>query len=114
MKDDYGNRHNKFSNCVHIKIIDDKAPVKTAVVDRVMFSIDFTNHVNVFHDDQLLLDTCAGESVFRTDSLFYDIVHAQVPMVVNSVNSKGEPMVITQCGTTDFGVVFYYECRLLT
>ena len=109
VKHDYKNNHVKFSNCVHIKIIDDKAPVKTAVVDRVMFNIDFTNHFNVFHDNQLLIDTCAGESVFRTDSLFYDIVHAPVPMVVNGVNSKGEPIVITQCGTMDFGVVYYYS-----
>ena len=69
-----------------------------------MFSIVFTNE---FHDHQLLLDTCAGESVFRTKTLFYDIVPAPTPMVVSGVNSKGEPMVIRECGNTDFGVVYH-------
>jgi hypothetical protein len=102
------NKNVQFSDCVQIKIIDKFVPRKTAVADRVVFSINFTDHVNVFHDNQLLLDTCAGESVFRTDTLFYDIVDAPVPMVVNGVDSKGQPMVITQSGTTDFGIVYYY------
>ena len=55
----------------------------------------------------MLLDTCAGESVFRTATLFYDIVHADTPMVVNGVNSRGESLVIRECGITDFGLVFY-------
>ena len=55
----------------------------------------------------MLLDTCAGESVFRSDILFYDITHAHTPMIINGVNSMGEPMIVTQCGNTDFGIVYY-------
>ena len=61
----------------------------------------------MFHDNQLLLDTCASESVFRTKSLFYEIAKSQIPMLVSGVNSKGKPLVITECGNTDFGVVYY-------
>ena len=81
--------------------------IKTAVVDSAVFSLDITNNSDVFADNQLLLDTCAGESVFRTATLFYDIVPADTPMVVNGVNSRGEPMVIRERGTTDFGSVYY-------
>ena len=105
---DNNNRHVKFSNIKYIKQLDDEEEDEDATtVDSVVFSIDCMNDNNVFHDHQLLLDTCAGESVFRTKTLFYDIVPAHTPMVVNGVNSKGEPMVIRECGKTDFGVVYY-------
>ena len=73
----------------------------------VIFSIDFTELDNSFPDNHILLDTCAGESVFRTDNLFYDIITSRVPLLVSGVNSRGEPLVITECGNTDFGIVYY-------
>ena len=76
-------------------------------MDSVAFSIDVTNAIDVFHDYQILLDTCAGESVFKTSSLFYEIQSTHTPLVVNGVNSKGEPMVIRESGYTDFGLVYY-------
>ena len=100
--------HVQIFKYVQIKFIDDEAPVsETPAVDSNIFSIDITNDSDVFADNQLLLDTCAGESVIRTAALFYDIVPAVTPMVVNGVNSRGEPLVIRDCGTTDFGVVYY-------
>ena len=102
------NKHVRFSDCIYIKIIDDpQTKKKTAVVDSAVFSLDITNNSDVFADNQLLLDTCAGESVFRTATLFYDIVPADTPMVVNGVNSRGEPMVIRERGLTNFGSVYY-------
>ena len=93
---------------VQIKFRDDEAPVSdTLAVDSNIFSIDITNDSDVFADNQLLLDTCAGESVFRTAALFYDIVPADTPMVVNGVKSRREPMMIKERGTTDFGLVYY-------
>ena len=86
---------------------DEDAEMDALVVDSNVFSIDITDERDVFGDDQSLLDTCAGESVFRTGTLFYDIVHAPTPMIVNGINSRGEPLVITECGTTDFGLVYY-------
>ena len=101
-------KHVRISNIVQIKFIDDRESVMDPIaVDSNVFSIDITDNPDAFGDDQLLLDTCAGESVFRTSTLFYDIVHAPTPMVVNGVNSRGEPMVITERGTTDFGLVYY-------
>ena len=102
------NRHIKFSNIIHIKQLDDEDDVEDVTAeDAVVFSLDVTDDNNVFDDNQLLLDTCAGESVFRSDTLFYNITHAHTPMVISGVNSQGEPMVVTQCGKTDFGVVYY-------
>ena len=102
------NKHARFSDCTYIKVIDDPQTERiTAVADSAVFSLDITNDSDVFADDQLLLDTCAGESVFRTATLFYDIVPADIPMVVNGVNSRGELMVIRERGTMDFGLVYY-------
>ena len=101
-------KHVRISKYVQIKFIDDEAPVSdTPAVDSNIFSIAITNDSDVFADNQLLLDTCAGESVFRTSTLFYDIVPADIPMVVNGVNSRGEPMVIRERGTTNFGIVYH-------
>ena len=92
---------------VQIKFVADEAPVsETPAVGSNIFSIDITNDFDVFADNQLLLDTSANESVFRTATLFYDTVPADTPMVANGVNSRGEPLVIRDCGTTDFGVVY--------
>ena len=97
-----------FSDVLQINIIDyeEIRPIKTAM-DSVIFSIDFTELDNSFPDNRILLDTCAGESVFRTDNLFYDIITSRVPLLVSGVNSRGEPLVITECGNTDFGIVYY-------
>ena len=101
-------KHERISKYVQIKIIDDEdTKMDTPVLDSNVFSIDITNDSDVFGVDQLLLDTCANESVIRTGTLFYDIVHAPTPMVVNGLNSREVPMVITECGTTDFGLVYY-------
>ena len=102
-------KHVRISKYVQIKFIDDQdseIETDTITVDSNIFSIDITDNPEVFGDDLLLLDTCAGESVFRTDTLFYDIVPAHTPMVVNGVNTRGEPLTITKCGRTDFGVVY--------
>ena len=82
-------KHVQISKYVQIKFLDDEAPVpEIPAVDSNIFSIDITNDSDVFADDQLLLDTCAGESVFRTATLFYDIVPADTLMVVNGVNRR--------------------------
>ena len=81
-------------------------PIKTAM-DSVIFSIDFTELDNSLPDNHILLDTCAGESVFRTDNLFYDIITSRVPLLVSGVNSRGDLLVITEYGNTDFGIVYY-------
>ena len=100
---DNNHKNVRISKYVQIKYTDDKdSKTDIIAVDSNIFSIDITDNPDVFGDDLLLLDTCAGESIFRTDTLFYDIVPAHTPMVVNGVNSRGEPLTITECGRTDF------------
>ena len=100
-------KHVRISKYVQIKIIDDEdQESNTTTVDSNIFSMDITDNSEVFGDDLLLLDTCAGESVFRSDTLFYDIVPAHTPLVINGVNTRGEPLTIRECGRTDFGVVY--------
>ena len=55
----------------------------------------------------ILLDTCAGESVFSNRDLFYDIRESDNQILISGVNLDSEPLVITQEGTTDFGTVYY-------
>ena len=55
----------------------------------------------------ILLDTCAGESVFNDSSLLYNVEHAPTPMIVSGVNPKGKPLIIKKCGVSAFGNVYY-------
>ena len=107
---DNNDKHVRISKYVQIKFIDDQdseIETGTIVVDSNIFSIDITDNSEVFGDDLLLLDTCAVESVFRSETLFYDIVSSHTPLVINGVNIRGEQLTIRECGITDFGVVYY-------
>ena len=69
-------KHVRFSDCTCIKIIDD--PIsrrKTAIVDSAVFSLHITNDSDVFADNQLLLDTCAGEFVLHCSMILYLLIH---------------------------------------
>jgi hypothetical protein len=55
----------------------------------------------------VLLDACAGESVFKSKNLFYFTEPSPTPMIISGVNPKGQPLIITECGETDFGFVYY-------
>ena len=75
--------------------------------DPVIFSANVYTHCSTFTDRQVLLDTCAAESVFCSRDLFYSIMPSATPMIINGVNPQGEPLIITECGETDFGTVYY-------
>ena len=75
--------------------------------DPVVFSTNVYTHSEGFSDRQVLLDTCAGESVFRNRKLFYSIMPSTTPVIINGVNPHGEPLVITESGETDFGTVYF-------
>jgi hypothetical protein len=75
--------------------------------DPVIFSTNVYTHSEVFSDRQVLLDTCAAESVFRNRKLFYSIMPSTTPMIINGVNPEGEPLIITESGETDFGTVYF-------
>ena len=76
-------------------------------VNTEIFSIDTDSDSNIFSSDHILLDTCAGESLFNNKNLFYKVYNSEKPLVVSGVNARGKPLVITQCGDTDFGTVYY-------
>jgi Reverse transcriptase (RNA-dependent DNA polymerase) len=75
--------------------------------DSVIFSAEVYNHCEGFSDRHVLLDTCAGESVFKCRNLFYFVEPSAAPMIISGVNPKGNPLVINECGETDFGFVYY-------
>ena len=62
---------------------------------------------NVIRKRHILLDTCAGESVFNDSSLLYNVQHAPTPMIVSGVNPKGKPLIIKKRGVSAFGNVYY-------
>ena len=55
---------------------------------------------------QILLDTGAGQSVFKDKNLFYSLRKSD-SLVIDGVNNNSDPLVITEYGTTDFGIVYY-------
>jgi hypothetical protein len=58
-------------------------------------------------DRHVLLDTCAGESVYKDRNLFYFIEPSPAPMIISGVNPKGSALVVMECGETDFGYAYY-------
>ena len=70
--------------------------IKTKQIHREIFSIDIDAHSNIFGGDHILLDTCAGESVFNNENEFYSLHNSDKPLLVSGVNAKGKPSVITQ------------------
>ena len=55
----------------------------------------------------ILLDTCAGESVFNDSSLLHSVEHAPTPMIVSGVNPKGNLLIIKKRGVSAFDNVYY-------
>ena len=110
------NRHSeqrtvRFSEHDQIKFLDEYLErLRTTKTERFkteIFSIDIKSHSNMFGSDHILSDTCAGESVFNNKHLFYSVYNSDKPLSVSGVNAKGKPLVITQCGDTDFGTAYY-------
>ena len=75
--------------------------------EQIEFEVNIAQSVNKFRRSQILLDTCAGESVFRDSELFYSIVPSTNSLIVNGVNKDSHPSIISESGETDFGMVYY-------
>ena len=75
--------------------------------DHIVFSANTCNVYNIIRKRHILLDTCAGESVFNDSSLLYNVEHAPTPMIVSGVNPKGKPLIIKKRGVSAFGNVYY-------
>ena len=73
----------------------------------MIFSANVYTLFSTFTDRQVLLDTYAAESVFCSRGLFYSIMPSATPMIIDGVNPQGEPLIITECGETDFGTVYF-------
>ena len=61
------------------------------ICDHIVFSANTCNIYNTIRSRHILLDTCAGESVFNDSSLQHNVEHALTPMIVSGVNPKGKP-----------------------
>ena len=75
--------------------------------DRIVFSANICNIYNAIKTRHILLDTCAGESVFNDSSLLYNVKSATTPMIVSGVNPKGKPLIVKERGESAFGNVYY-------
>ena len=76
-----------------------------------MHKVVFSSYNDISGDQlnsrHILLDTCAGESVFSNRDLFYNITQSQKHILISGVNLDSEPLVISREGNTDFGTVYY-------
>ena len=61
---------------------------------------------DVFGKQHVLLDTGAGQSVFKDRNLFYSLKETD-QLVIDGVNSDSKPLIISKYGKTDFGMVYY-------
>ena len=56
---------------------------------------------------------CCWTRVLKSQCLsvrtyFIFIEPSAAPMIISGVNPEGNPLVITECGETDFGFAYYY------
>ena len=75
--------------------------------EEIEFDVNIAQSTHKFSCSQILLDTCAGESVFRDSELFHSIVPSTNSLIVNGVNKDSHPLIISESGETDFGMVYY-------
>ena len=64
-------------------------PAYVSLLDNAPSLENFCTHSELFSDRQVLLDTCAAETVSRNRKLFYRISPATTPMIINGVNPEG-------------------------
>ena len=70
--------------------------------EQIEFDVNIAQSVDKFSRSQILLGTCAGESVFRDSELFYSIVPSTNSLIVNEVNIGRHPLILSESGETDF------------
>ena len=78
----------------------------------MIFSANVYTHSTTFTERQVLLDTCAAESVFYSRDLFYSIMPSVTPMIIYGVNSQGGSLIITECGETD-SLTLYFDSNCI-
>ena len=65
---------------------------------------DYSNDI-VFDKDTIVLDTAAGESIFRDAELFFELGVGE-PIVIDGINENGAPIYTTQWGYTTLGSAY--------
>ena len=58
-----------------------------------------------YRDMSVCLDSCAGESIFRTRKLFRNFRQSDSPFIVRGVNSDSNPMIVIEEGEAEFRTV---------
>ena len=79
------------------------------LVDKIVLHSDVYEDNNSYGEMSICLDSCAGESIFKSKNLFRNFRQSDVPVIVRGVNSDSNPMIVTEEGETEFGTVYYSE-----
>ena len=79
------------------------------LVDKIVLHSDIYEDSNSYGEMSICLDSCAGESIFKSKNLFWNFRQSDVPVIVRGVNSDSNPMIVTEEGETKFGTVYYSE-----
>jgi len=61
-----------------------------------------------FESYEIILDTAAGESIFRDVENFDNLGYGE-PILIDGVNSEGAPLLVDTIGETIFGQAYYSE-----
>ena len=62
-----------------------------AHTEQIVFDVNIAQSVDKFSRSQMLLDACAGESVFR-----FNEVPSTNSLIVNGVNKGSHPLIISE------------------
>ena len=77
------------------------------IVEKFCLITDVFNTGDDYGSRCICLDSCAGESIFKSRGLFTQVYLSEYPLIVRGVNSDSVPMIVKYEGSTIFGVVYY-------
>ena len=60
------------------------------LVDKIVLHSDIYEDSNSYEEMSICLDSCAGESIFKSKNLFWNFRQSDVPVIVRGVNSDCE------------------------
>ena len=77
------------------------------LVEKIVFHRDIYEDSYSYGEMSVCFDGCAGESIIRKKNLIRNFRQSDVPVIVRSLNSDSNPMIVTEEAETEFGAVFY-------
>ena len=77
-----------------------------SLVEKIVLHSDIFADSYSYEEMSVCLDSCAGESIFRTKKLSRNFRQSDSPVIVRGVNSDSSPMIVIEEGETEFGTVY--------